>query len=258
MIAAQSVVRKDVLPYTLAGGEPVRHYRLNTVGLRRRGVTGERYRALESAFRALREGGDRSARAPATPEIEELRAWLARALEARPRLPSAILLITFIRPAHHFRDLDRRRERAQAFVPDTAGGRPWRIDATKASISARSASLRALDLLDVDFGPALARRRRTHPIDLQPLRVQVRREIGVGLEEAQRALRLQADAARRQVGDAAPRELDACVRDVGLVGEHRRPVRVDALDRRVHERLRDVDVVDHEVEHRRRPRARAP
>jgi UDP-N-acetylglucosamine acyltransferase len=77
MIAAHTIVRKDVLPYTLVGGEPVRHYRLNTVGLRRRGVTGERYRALESAFRMLREGGDLSA-AAATPEVEHLREWLAR------------------------------------------------------------------------------------------------------------------------------------------------------------------------------------
>jgi UDP-N-acetylglucosamine acyltransferase len=77
MVAAHAVARKDVLPYTLAGGEPMQHYRLNTVGLRRRGVTGERYRALESAFRALREGGDLSA-VEATPEVEFLRAWLAR------------------------------------------------------------------------------------------------------------------------------------------------------------------------------------
>jgi UDP-N-acetylglucosamine acyltransferase len=77
MIAAHVVLRKDVLPYTLVGGEPVLHYRLNTVGLRRRGIRGERYRALENAFRTLREGGDLGV-APSTPEIEELRAWLAR------------------------------------------------------------------------------------------------------------------------------------------------------------------------------------
>ena len=77
MISAHALIKKDVLPFTLVGGEPVRHYRLNTVGLRRRGITGERYQALETAFRALRDGGDLGAGAE-TPEIELLRNWLAR------------------------------------------------------------------------------------------------------------------------------------------------------------------------------------
>jgi UDP-N-acetylglucosamine acyltransferase len=77
MVSAHALIRKDVLPFTLVGGEPVRHYRLNTVGLRRRGITGERYQALEHAFRALREGADLGD-VPATPEIEALRSWLAQ------------------------------------------------------------------------------------------------------------------------------------------------------------------------------------
>jgi UDP-N-acetylglucosamine acyltransferase len=77
MVSAHALLRKDALPFTLVGGEPVRHYRLNTVGLRRRGITGERYQALEQAFRALREATDLGA-VPATPEIELLRSWLAR------------------------------------------------------------------------------------------------------------------------------------------------------------------------------------
>ena len=77
MVSAHALLRKDVLPFTLVGGEPVRHYRLNSVGLRRRGITGERYQALEQAFRALREGADLGA-VPTTPETELLRAWLAR------------------------------------------------------------------------------------------------------------------------------------------------------------------------------------
>ena len=38
----------------MARGNPARHYRLNRVGLTRRGVTGERYARLEHALRALR------------------------------------------------------------------------------------------------------------------------------------------------------------------------------------------------------------
>ena len=76
MVSGLAGVLKDVLPYSIVMGAPARHYRLNTVGLRRSGITGERYRSLERAFRALRsqqplEGlGD-------TPEIEHLRDWLS-------------------------------------------------------------------------------------------------------------------------------------------------------------------------------------
>jgi UDP-N-acetylglucosamine acyltransferase len=76
MVGAHALARKDVLPYSLVGGDPAKHYRLNTIGLRRRGVTGERYAALEAAFRALRAGESFDALA-ATPELELLRAWLA-------------------------------------------------------------------------------------------------------------------------------------------------------------------------------------
>lgn len=54
MVGAGSAANRDVLPYSLARGDPARHYRLNKVGLKRRGVTGERYAALERAVRAFR------------------------------------------------------------------------------------------------------------------------------------------------------------------------------------------------------------
>jgi UDP-N-acetylglucosamine acyltransferase len=76
MVAGQVGVRKDVLPFTLVGGHPVRHYRLNAVGLRRNGVTGERYRALEQACRALREGRALP-EGPDTPELQTLRRFIA-------------------------------------------------------------------------------------------------------------------------------------------------------------------------------------
>jgi len=54
MYGAGSASNRDILPFSMARGNPARHYRLNRVGLERRGVTGERYRQLERAIRALR------------------------------------------------------------------------------------------------------------------------------------------------------------------------------------------------------------
>ena len=76
MVSGALGLRKDVLPYTTVAGEPIRHYRLNTVGLRRAGITGDRYRALSRAFRALREGESLDG-LPDTAELAVLRDWLA-------------------------------------------------------------------------------------------------------------------------------------------------------------------------------------
>lgn len=54
MFGAASAANMDLLPFTMARGNPARHYRLNRVGLQRHGIDGERYRALEQAVRALR------------------------------------------------------------------------------------------------------------------------------------------------------------------------------------------------------------
>jgi UDP-N-acetylglucosamine acyltransferase len=76
MVGGNTGLRKDVLPFSLVAGEPARHYRLNMVGLRRAGITGERYHALEAAFRALRKGRPLDD-LPDTQELALLRAWLA-------------------------------------------------------------------------------------------------------------------------------------------------------------------------------------
>ncbi|QBQ56043.1 acyl-ACP--UDP-N-acetylglucosamine O-acyltransferase [Nitrosococcus wardiae] len=76
MVQGNGSVGQDVLPYSIVGGHPVRHYRLNTVGLRRAGIKGERYRTLEQAFWQLRHGADLND-LPETPEMAYLRAWLA-------------------------------------------------------------------------------------------------------------------------------------------------------------------------------------
>jgi UDP-N-acetylglucosamine acyltransferase len=77
MVAGFVPLRKDVLPFTLVGGDPVRHYRLNTIGLRRNGVDKERYRTLEAAFRALRKGDKNFAELPQTEDLACLRKWLS-------------------------------------------------------------------------------------------------------------------------------------------------------------------------------------
>ena len=81
MVAAYAPLRKDALPYTTIGGTPIRHRRLNTVGLRRGGIVRERYRAVEQAFRALRAGDRTLEDLPDTEEIVELR----RALSEKSR-----------------------------------------------------------------------------------------------------------------------------------------------------------------------------
>jgi UDP-N-acetylglucosamine acyltransferase len=54
MFGAAAGTNRDILPFTMARGSPARHFRLNRVGLLRRGVEGERYTALEQALRAFR------------------------------------------------------------------------------------------------------------------------------------------------------------------------------------------------------------
>ncbi len=78
MVAGFLAIRKDVLPYTMIAGTPPRHYRLNTVGLRRAGIRGDSYRQLERAYRAVRRGDRGLADAGDTEEINHLREWLAQ------------------------------------------------------------------------------------------------------------------------------------------------------------------------------------
>jgi UDP-N-acetylglucosamine acyltransferase len=54
MFGAGSGINQDILPFSMARGNPGTHYKLNKVGLERRGITGERYKLLEKAIRAFR------------------------------------------------------------------------------------------------------------------------------------------------------------------------------------------------------------
>jgi len=66
----------DVIPFMLIGGRPARHYKLNTVGLRRAGITGDRYKVLSDAFRLLRTKQSLDA-LQETEELKQLKDWLA-------------------------------------------------------------------------------------------------------------------------------------------------------------------------------------
>lgn len=77
MVAGYTPLRKDALPFTMIGGAPVRHYRLNTIGLKRSGIDGDRYRALQAAYRALRKGDKSLEDIPDTEEVVYLRNWLS-------------------------------------------------------------------------------------------------------------------------------------------------------------------------------------
>jgi len=68
-------ISKDVIPYMLIGGTPVKHYRLNSVGLRRAGIKGDRYKVLSSAFRRLKNKESLDA-LDETEELIYLQQWL--------------------------------------------------------------------------------------------------------------------------------------------------------------------------------------
>ena len=81
-----------------------------------------------------------------------------------------------------------------------------------------------------------------------PALVEVDREVGVGLEDAQLALALERDPAGGHVGDAAVGEAQARVGDVDGRREHRDADRLHGPHRRRHHAEDDVEVVDHQVE----------
>jgi UDP-N-acetylglucosamine acyltransferase len=66
----------DVIPFMLVGGRPARHYKLNTIGLRRAGITGARYNVLSSAFRLLKNKQPLDD-LEETEEIRYLKNWLS-------------------------------------------------------------------------------------------------------------------------------------------------------------------------------------
>ncbi len=76
MVGAYTPVGKDVLPFSMLGRDPVAHYKLNVVGLRRAGIKGDRYRALEKGMQLVRNGKNDQLIAE-TEELKLLANWLA-------------------------------------------------------------------------------------------------------------------------------------------------------------------------------------
>lgn len=75
MLQGLAGINKDVIPYTMVGGRPGKHYRLNLIGMRRAGIDGERLKAVSTAFRRLRARQALDG-LPDTGELEYLRVWL--------------------------------------------------------------------------------------------------------------------------------------------------------------------------------------
>ena len=76
IIQGTTGLNMDVIPYMLVGGRPARHYKLNTIGLRRAGITGDRYNVLSSAFRLLKNKQPLDD-LEETEELRYLKEWLA-------------------------------------------------------------------------------------------------------------------------------------------------------------------------------------
>jgi len=55
LTAAGSGINRDVLPFSMVYGHQAKHFRLNKIGLERRGIVGERYKLIEKAIRAFRK-----------------------------------------------------------------------------------------------------------------------------------------------------------------------------------------------------------
>ncbi|TPQ27935.1 acyl-ACP--UDP-N-acetylglucosamine O-acyltransferase [Methylomonas koyamae] len=76
IIQGTTGINMDVIPFTLIGGRPAKHYRLNIVGLRRAGIAGDRLKALSAAFRLLRNKKSLD-ELQSTEELQYLKNWLA-------------------------------------------------------------------------------------------------------------------------------------------------------------------------------------
>lgn len=69
-------INMDVIPFMLVGGRPPKHYKLNSVGLRRAGITGNRYKVLAEAVRLLKNKQSLDS-LEETEELHHLKEWLA-------------------------------------------------------------------------------------------------------------------------------------------------------------------------------------
>ena len=71
MLGAAGRANRDVLPFSMARGDPARHFRSNAVGLERAGVNASTRNAIQTALRHLRRG-DRAALEALAQEADEV------------------------------------------------------------------------------------------------------------------------------------------------------------------------------------------
>jgi UDP-N-acetylglucosamine acyltransferase len=69
-------INMDVMPFMLIGGRPAKHYKLNSVGLRRAGITGNQYKVLAEALRLLKKKQNLDS-LEETEELRQLKEWLS-------------------------------------------------------------------------------------------------------------------------------------------------------------------------------------
>ncbi len=77
MTAAGARVTKDVIPFMLLGRDPVKHYCLNKVGIKRYGIDDKNYSVLSLTFRHLKKGGDLKTLEPRTEDLQYLLSWFS-------------------------------------------------------------------------------------------------------------------------------------------------------------------------------------
>ena len=77
MTPGGSRITKDVIPYMLVGRNPVKHYCLNKIGIKRYGIDGNDYEVLAKAFRWLKKGEDLSTLKPMTEDLQYLISWFS-------------------------------------------------------------------------------------------------------------------------------------------------------------------------------------
>ena len=76
MVGAMIFLKKDVLPFFLVAGNPVLHYKLNTVGLRRQNFSAERLQILKQAQKIFRNDIQHSLESlPQNEDIVSLIEW---------------------------------------------------------------------------------------------------------------------------------------------------------------------------------------
>jgi UDP-N-acetylglucosamine acyltransferase len=81
MIGANSRVVKDIPPYSLCGGDPLRFEGLNSIGLRRRGFSRETIELLDRTYHALYRQGMNTSQAVA---------WIKDNLEQAPEVKAVL------------------------------------------------------------------------------------------------------------------------------------------------------------------------